>query len=479
VNFISFTLEKHFSFEVMISVKNIDVIKSGASLFQNFSWDVQENEHWVISGSNGSGKTMLLEALAGFVHHAHGEIYYDFITGDSWDERYAEKKKNITYIPAHALHHFIRDTHDLYYQQRYYDIGDEQRVLVKDVLGEDIGNLHALEIPSSLSIDHLLDLEIKRLSNGQLKKVLLLRHFLKGIPKLLLMDYPFEGLDHQSRKDLCAFVDFIATRLKVQIILVDHHHHLPSVINKKLTLENFRIKKYELFNKEGDTQTDERTSVVDFAVKNGNTDVVVMKDVQLQYGKHQLVKNFNWNVRQGDRWALVGRNGSGKTTLFSMIYADHPQAYAQKVYLFGKRRGTGESIWDIKKRISYLGPEQISYFNADVASSGKDYLRTMNQRLDEAVLEKAIDYFSAGDTMRKQVRFLSSGELQLLLIINCFLSEKELLLLDEPFQFLDQERKEKFTNYLHTHLTAETTLILITHYEEDMKQWTHSRMVLR
>src|SRR5688500_11094325 len=133
----------------MISVKNIDVIKSGTSLFQNFSWDVQENEHWVISGSNGSGKTMLLEVLAGFVHHAHGEIHYDFITGDSWDERYAEKKKNITYIPAHALHHFIRDTHDLYYQQRYYDIGDEQRVLVKDVLGEDISNLHALEIPSS------------------------------------------------------------------------------------------------------------------------------------------------------------------------------------------------------------------------------------------------------------------------------------------------------------------------------------------
>lgn len=461
----------------MISVRNIDIIKSGTLLVQGFSWEIQEGEHWLISGSNGSGKTILLEILAGNFHQAKGEIHYDFIKGDSWDERFAERKKKITYIPAHALHHFLRDTQDLYYQQRYYDIGDEKKVLVKDVLGEDVANLHALEIPVSLSIDHLLDLEIKRLSNGQLKKVLLLRQFLKGMPKLLLMDYPFEGLDHQSREDLCAFIDFIARRFQVQVVLVDHHHHLPSVINRKLTLDNFRVVKSEVFPSAPDDLVTEEKPAVSFS-EHEKAEVVGMKNLQMKYGEYHLFKDFNWSVKQGERWALVGRNGSGKTTLFSMIYADHPQAYAQEVYLFGKRRGTGESIWDIKNRISYLGPEQISYFHADSSLQGKEYLRTMNRRLDNKILDNAVAYFSAEGIMDKQVRFLSSGELQLLLIINCFLSDKELLLLDEPFQFLDGDKKGRFTNYLHTHLTAETTLILITHYEEDMKQWTHSRMQL-
>src|SRR5688572_14236087 len=113
------------SFEVMIAIKDISIVKSGITLFKDFSWNISLNQNWVISGRNGSGKTLLLEALAGILHFPQGEIQYDFIEGETWQDRYDEKRKLITYIPAHALHTFLKGSHDLYYQQRYYEIGDE------------------------------------------------------------------------------------------------------------------------------------------------------------------------------------------------------------------------------------------------------------------------------------------------------------------------------------------------------------------
>ncbi len=456
----------------MIRVKNIDIVKSGKKLYQNFSWEILDNENWVITGCNGTGKTMLLEGLAGLLHLPKGVIEYDFITGETWDERYAEKRGKITYVPAQTLHTFLNGSQDLFYQQRYYGIGDGKIPTVKEVLGNSLRHLFDLNIPLSLSIVPLLDLEITRLSNGQLKKVLLVKNFLKGMPNLLLLDYPFEGLDYESREDLCHFIDFISTNYGVQIILVDHHEHLPTVINRKLTLGKFCVEKSENFHSVDQSELPFRQS----SLKKNGDEIILIHNLQLRYGAHQIFNDFNWTVNRGDRWVLIGRNGTGKTTLFSMIFADHPMAYTQEIFLFGRRRGTGESIWDIKRRINYLGPEQMSYINMNGGVfTAREYVKSINQKLNNGSLENLVEYFQAQDFIDKQLRFLSSGELQLLLIINCFLSDKELLLLDEPFRFLDAVQKERVTEYILSHLKEDTTLILITHYKDDIPA-THSSL---
>jgi molybdate transport system ATP-binding protein len=83
----------------------------------------------------------------------------------------------------------------------------------------------------------------------------------------------------------------------------------------------------------------------------------------------------SWEILTGQYGAIVGPNGSGKTTLLSLTAGDHPQAYANEIYLFGKRRGSGESIWDIKARIGVISSEfQARYRNEimtyDVVASG-------------------------------------------------------------------------------------------------------------
>lgn len=452
----------------LISLHNITVSKAGTPLLVDFNWDIRSDEHWVIFGENGSGKTTLLETIAGFLTPVAGEITYDFVVAGDWDKRYAERKRNILYIPAHAAANFLGN-HEVFYQQRYYSLGDERVPLVKDILGS-LRRLEALDLPQSFFVGHLLELPVTRLSNGQMKKVLIVQKMMDHIPKLLLMDYPFEGLDFQSREDLIEFLDHIVREHNVQLILVEHHHHLPAAINRRLVMSDLKISSMETIS----INTIEPPNLESVEGKPGMTEPIVeMKDVTIRYGNTTILDNFNWTIARGEHWALTGRNGSGKTTLFSMIYADHPMAYSQKIFLFGKRRGSGESIWDIKRRINYLGPELLSYLKpADLSISGHDYLQQQHHHVDDRQLEATIAFFQAEILMRKAVRTLSSGQLQLLMVINSLLSGKELLLLDEPFQFLDLENRSRLNDFLHERLHPDTSMVLITHYEEDVRAWT-------
>jgi molybdate transport system ATP-binding protein len=458
----------------MIHINNVTVIKSGEKLFENLNLELEDANHYLITGSNGSGKTILLELLAGNIHAATGEVHYDFIEGSNWEERYWDKKQKVQFIPTHAVEKLLRLTGEAYYQQRYYSIENTVTTRVKDVLGEGVENLNTLDFPPSMHIESLLEVEVNRLSNGQLKKVLLLQTLLKQKPKVLLLDYPFEGLDKVSRKELSNFIDFIAIKYSIQIIIADHHHHLPAVINKRIDVNNFTIQQTEFVN--------HITASVEINPPQqvSSTPVVEMRNLKIQYGDKVILENFNWNINEGERWALLGKNGSGKTTVFSLIFADHPIAYREEVYLFGKRRGTGESIWDIKKRITYLGPELISYLNPkNIAQSAIDYVRSLHPKGKEEKLIELLQYFNAFAFMQKPVKILSSGQLQLMMVISSFLEDKELLLLDEPFQFLDDEQKERMSTYMQSHLDNKTTLVLITHYDNDIATWTSLRKEIK
>lgn len=452
----------------MIVLTGVHTIRSGQKVLEEFSWRIGDRENWVIIGENGSGKTAVLEVLAGqqFVHK--GSVAYDFINGETWEEQFQQRRRLIQYIPAHAAHVLLPANTDLYYQQRYYSIGDEySTVRVRDILSGDLHHFQSLDIPPSFDIDPLLDREVKRLSNGQLKKVLILQRLLNHLPRLLLLDYPFEGLDRDSRKDLCDFIDFIVEAYSLQIILVDQGHELPKCITNRLMMTDHSPS----------TVTHLRESRKDD--RSNSEPLVEIRNLKIRYGYTTILEDFNWTIRRGDRWALVGPNGSGKTTLFSIIFADHPMAYSQEVYLFGRRRGSGESIWDIKKRINYLGPELISYLDTQASNhSARQYITTAqkvsgNQRLDDL-----IRFFEATNFIDKPVRHLSSGQMQLTLLMSCFMSDKELLLLDEPFQFLSLVQRARVSEYLQGYLKPAVTLILITHYDQDLARWTEKTMRL-
>lgn len=456
----------------MIELNEVTVVKSGRKLFRNFSFQFRPAEHWVIQGDNGAGKTLLLQLIAGVTHPVEGQVVYSFIEGKDWDSLYTQRLEKIHFIPTHWLQAFLSGHQGLFYQQRYYSMDDSMLPKVRDLFGEDVMTEEAFTFAGSFDISPLLDLPLTRLSNGQLKKVIILRQLAKNIPRVLLFDYPFDGLDAESRKDLNSFVDALANRFGIQIIVVDHGHTLPRVINRRLLLDNFQIAEAGPSHK---ISAGKSGTHISRNVDSKCEPVVEMQKVTIAYSGKKIISDLDWRINKGERWALTGRNGSGKTTLFSLIYADHPMAYSQKVFLFGKRRGSGESIWDIKKRINYFGPEQVHFLDHQSKNaSGREYIHTQCHT-NIRRLPDLIGFFKAHDYIDQPMKMLSSGQLQLVLLMNMFLDDRELLLLDEPFQFLDAQNHERLNSYLHNYLSDETTLVMITHDEKDVAQWTQLR----
>jgi molybdate transport system ATP-binding protein len=459
----------------MVQLRKIFFSYPDRSVFNSLDLCLDSPGSYLITGENGCGKTTLLKLIAGKLQPRKGEVHYDFIDESlDWQQKYDLRKKNVHYIPTSALHELV-NTPDLFYQQRYYTIESTALPTVRDYLGNRLSQVQQLQLPDSFQLNHLLDLDLTHLSNGQVKKLIILKQLLDAIPRILLLDYPFEGLDKESRVELRDFLDHLVAVHHIQLIIADHDHsQLPKAINKKCIITKDGIAVVDYVENENDPA---ETMPFNSPEKKTTEVVVEMHDVKIQYGNKVIFEHLFWKIHRGERWALTGRNGSGKTTLFSLIFADHPLAYSEKVFLFGKRRGTGESIWEIKKRISYLGPEHMHFLDHVTEQLNvKEYLEKFTSSYDRWIY--LITYFQIQALLSSQLRQLSSGQLQLILLIALFLSQKELLLLDEPFQFLDLHHRKRVSEYLETHMDESVTLVLISHYDSDVARWTNHRMRL-
>ena len=154
-----------------------------------------------------------------------------------------------------------------------------------------------------------------------------------------------------------------------------------------------------------------------------------MKNIHIRYGDRTILKDLNWQVKRGEKWALLGVNGSGKSTLLSLICGDNPQAYANDITLFDRKRGTGESIWDIKKRIGYVSPEMHLYYQKnvrclDVVGSGFFDTIGLYRKCNPEQENLALEWMKAFNISHlKDISFLnvSSGEQRLVLLVRVFI----------------------------------------------------------
>ena len=201
---------------------------------------------------------------------------------------------------------------------------------------------------------------------------------------------------------------------------------------------------------------------------------VKMQDINVKYDNIQVLKNINWTIKKGEKWALLGGNGSGKSTLLSLMYGDHPQAYANDITLFDRKRGTGESIWDIKKRIGYVSPELHLYFtenitNLDLCTEGGKSSRLARQ---------LFQYYKMKHLINRNFQEISFGEQRLVLLIKAIVQQPDLLILDEPFQGLDAYKINQSRALLDA-FCRDRTLIFVTHYKAEIPSIVSKIMYLK
>ena len=189
------------------------------------------------------------------------------------------------------------------------------------------------------------------------------------------------------------------------------------------------------------------------------------------------MKDLDWTVRKGEHWSLSGQNGSGKSTLLSLVCADNPQSYACDISLFGRKRGSGESIWDIKRRIGYVSPEMHRSYKQNipalqiVASGLKDtvglYVRTNEVEKEQCL--KWLGILGVGHLAERPFMEMSSGEQRLVLVARAFVKEPDLLILDEPLHGLDDKNRRMVKDLVDDYCQDPSkTLVYVTHYQEEL-----------
>lgn len=462
----------------------LTIKQNGKTIINEISFAISDGEQWAITGPSGSGKTTILKALAGKI----------FFTGNlTISDNNQELKKRI--ILVEQQHHFknLSNTTNFYYQQRYNSQDSEDAVTVEEdlqkVLSKNTAGKNELSWLTDLfDIKKLYAERLIQLSNGENKRLQIVKALLLQ-PAFLLLDNPFTGLDSVSRQILEDVLDKVAKK-GVHVIMATTASHLPFFITNVLSLSGKGS--YSASSvKPGEWNKAHFINKQLFSLNKGLLHELVagnkhigfefavrMKNVTIKYD-HTILDNITWEVRNGEKWSLSGPNGSGKSTLLSLVNADNPQAYANEIYLFDRRRGTGESIWDVKKNIGFVSPELHLHLEkgiicSDVVASGLFDTIGLFRRINEQqklLAAKLLRLLNIQHLSGKSLFQLSDSEQRLVLLARALVKNPPLLVLDEPCQGLDNEQTALFKAIINEiTLTGNKTLIYVSHYTHEIPE---------
>ncbi len=475
-----------------LTLNHIQVRQAAYTLFDELSLEIKIGENWALIGESGSGKSALLQTIAGNLAISAGTIVYHFY------ELAKQHHLADTSFTAQKLmamvaskHHFknLANTKDFYYQQRYNSSDAEDAPTVDSYLNQISKSTivnptwtfeHTIQ---KLKLELLLDKQLIKLSNGETKRLLIAAALLKH-PSLLLLDNPLAGLDVQTRLEFNALITKISNS-GITIIMATSPHEIPDAITNIAILDQQKIKKTMLKEAfEPETFKSETVPIDLHELKllcqkpdASFTTIISMENVNIRYGEKQILNNINWKVLPGERWALLGPNGAGKSTLLSLINGDNPQAYANKIVLFDRKRGSGESIWDIKQKIGFVSPELYQYFPSEssclqvIESGFYDTLGLFRPSNSEknALALRWMKLLRIENHASKLLKNVTASTQRLVLLARALVKNPPLLIFDEPCQGLDDQQQQHF-KYLLEQICQNnyTTLIYVTHYPHEI-----------
>ena len=424
-----------------------------------------------IAGPNGSGKTLYVDQL-------RKQLASDRVRYIAFTDSYGVNVDGQYYLQLrwnqHDIDHETPTVGELL-QRAYLLAGEDtaERRQLRDQLYE------------LFHMEEFLDKYIITLSSGELRKFQLTKTLFSD-PKLLIMDNPFIGLDAETRDQLRDLLKLLADERDMEIMLVmSKTDDIPSFVSEvKWMVKQESVPAHVLSDKK-------REAILSLPYTNSDYDcqrVIDMKNVSIRYGERTILRDLDWTVMNGERWALSGQNGSGKSTLLSLVCADNPQSYACDITLFDRPRGSGESIWDIKKHIGYVSPEMHRSYKRNlpairiVASGLMDSigLYAVPNPQDYDKCRWWLDIFGIGDLADKPFLQLSSGEQRLVLLARAFVKDPQLLILDEPLHGLDLWNRRLTKDVIETFCQRKgKTLIMVTHYQEELPNVITNHLFLK
>ncbi len=455
---------------------------------------IERGEQIAIVGGNGSGKSILVGILTGAHPLRDGDgVLYNF-GEEALSDKIFDNIKYIAFRDSTAASGGSDSGY--FYQQRWNSTALEESPRVCDELPT--GNID-IELRDNLfrlfNIEKIYDKRLVLLSSGEMRKFQITKALLNA-PQLLILDNPFIGLDAETRQTLHSLMGDLAKMRGLQIIVVlSKSDDIPQFISHvielrdcsvlpKCTIEEYYARTASIPNSVLPLDIKESIESLSEQSAPDSQMVAELRNVSIKYGERTILKSLNWQVRRGERWALSGENGAGKSTLLSLVCADNPQAYACDIALFGRDRGTGESIWDIKRHIGYVSPEMHrAYLQPspviEIVASGLHDTIGLNRKMKPEqgdVCRFWLKVFGIEKLESRIFTQLSSGEQRLVLLARAFVKDPALLILDEPLHGLDLYYRRRVTEIIECFSARrDKTLIMVTHYPLELPNTiTHS-----
>lgn len=440
------------------------------------NWCLAAGQRWAICGTNGSGKTALSRLLAGDVILSQGDC-----EGSPAKVAYVSLEAQ-----AELLEHERKiDQSDLLNRA---DVGTTVAALLPN-------NNQAIELVQQLAIEHLLNSGYKTLSTGESRKVLMIRALLSD-PDVLVLDEPYEGLDQASREQLKQILARYVEQGK-QLVWVgnrldevpDWVTHLAFIHDGRLLMADAKQQVLAVPDIHGllhfDGELAEFPNPKHPSSLPQQQPLLEMRDVSVQYSQRLLFDKLNWTVLPGQHWAIQGPNGCGKSSLLQLITGDNPQCYKNDMTLFGIRRGSGESIWDIKQHIGLVSSalqwqyrattNVLSALLSGLYDSIGLYKATGDD--DKRLGMQWLEVLGLANKANKSLQHLSYGEQRLVLIGRALIKQPPLLILDEPCQGLDDVSREMVLAFIsRLAQQKQMTLLYVTHHEDEIPTAIQARL---
>ena len=478
--------------KLFISAKNVTIRIGESLILKNVSWEMQRNEHWAIIGPNGSGKSTFVKAFLGKVQVVEGNLTCYF--KDDEGKPAATCVDCVGYVAPELLRTIMG--REILKEEAWHYCGQiDKGTTVEDIIAESIcGNLREKdlgkrieEVALKANVKDLLKRKIRSLSTGQMNQVMIARALIKK-PKLLILDEPFDGLDKASKSSLSETIqNLMQGEMKVILITQKVDEILPGItnllyikdgcfhrsgkirdvlkkeiINEVFEIDNsLKISKYAIEVKRNQESAFLKSK--EGFLKNKSIDItktnqviVEMNNVSVKYGNEEAIKDFNWTIRKGENWVLLGPDGAGKTTIINLINGENPKVYANDIRLFGIKRGSGESIWETRRNLSFVSANMQNRFNRkmlakEVVMSGfydTDGLYKKCTVEEKEVALKWMNELGIYDLKDRYFGRLSYGQRQIVLITRALVKSPLLLLLDEPLNGLDAAKRKSLSEIL-------------------------------
>jgi molybdate transport system ATP-binding protein len=476
--------------DAILELQDVHLVYRALPALRAINWTLHEGQQWACLGPNGAGKTSLARVISGQATHYSGNMCRS--------PRLVER--GVAYVcfeQAKALCDRDKKLDDSEFRA---DASDPGTTVQAVILGGAAPDRRFHQWVERFHIGHILQRGLRFISTGEMRKTLLIRAIL-GDPALLILDSPLDGLDRASQDDMRQIIDELLHSSITVVLLCRQLEDIPPGITDLLVL-----------NDGATLACGERQAIIEQPAVTAlmapplaelgplpppaprpytlpdSGPLLELRKVCVRYGELEVLRNVNWILDRTTHCCVSGPNGCGKTTLLSLVTGDNHKAYGQDITLFGIRRGSGESVWDIKQKYGQLDNQlHLNYARGmravEVVVSGffdtiglyDDWGDTQRDIADQWLAALGLARYS-----RESFDALSFGQQRMVLLARAMVKSPIILLLDEPTLGLDGHHRKLMLRAIdHIAANSDTRIIFVSHSAGDVPACINQHLIFK